>query len=274
MTTREWLPRQGLDRLIALLQEDGRRVIGPTVRDSAIVYGEIASGADLPNGIHDEQAPGRYRISTSAGDDPTAKAFDYASSPSSWKSWTFPPTVPMARATREGDRLTYDDVRHDAPRLAFLGVRACDLAALAIHDEVLAGGPYIDEDYADRRGKAFIVAVECGVPSGTCFCVSMGTGPEVRSGFDIALTELPDGYVLRAGSEAGRKVADRLGLAEAGSLQTYAAAGVTVAARAVMAEQLGVTTEGLKDRLMAQLESEGWDEIAEACLACTSCTMV
>jgi NAD(P)H-flavin reductase/formate hydrogenlyase subunit 6/NADH:ubiquinone oxidoreductase subunit I len=274
MTTREWLPRQGLDRLIALLQEDGRRVIGPTVRDSAIVYGEIASGADLPNGIHDEQAPGRYRISTSAGDDPTAKAFDYASSPSSWKSWTFPPTVPMARATREGDRLTYDDVRHDAPRLAFLGVRACDLAALAIHDEVLAGGPYIDEDYADRRGKAFIVAVECGVPSSTCFCVSMGTGPEVRSGFDIALTELPDGYVLRAGSEAGRKVADRLGLAEAGSLQTYAAAGVTVAARAVMAEQLGVTTEGLKDRLMAQLESEGWDEIAEACLACTSCTMV
>jgi NAD(P)H-flavin reductase/formate hydrogenlyase subunit 6/NADH:ubiquinone oxidoreductase subunit I len=274
MTTREWLPRQGLDRLIALLQEDGRRVIGPTVRDSAIVYGEIASGADLPNGIHDEQAPGRYRISTSSGDDPTAKAFDYASSPSSWKSWTFPPTVPMARATREGDRLTYDDVRHDAPRLAFLGVRACDLAALAIHDEVLAGGPYIDEDYADRRGKAFIVAVECGVPSSTCFCVSMGTGPEVRNGFDIALTELPDGYVLRAGSEAGRKVADRLGLAEAGSLQTYAAAGVTVAARAVMAEQLGVTTEGLKDRLMAQLESEGWDEIAEACLACTSCTMV
>ncbi len=274
MTTRAWLPRQGLDRLIALLQEDGRRVIGPTVRDSAIVYGEIASGAELPNGIHDEQAPGRYRISAASGDDASAKAFDYASSPSSWKSWTFPPTVPMAMATRQGDRITYDDVRHDAPRLAFLGVRACDLAALAIHDEVLAGGPYIDEDYADRRGKAFIVAVECRVPSGTCFCASMGTGPEVRSGFDIALTELPDGYVLRAGSEAGRKVADRLGIAEAGSLQTYAAAGVTVAARAVMAEQLGVTTEGLKDRLMAQLESEGWDEIAETCLACTSCTMV
>jgi NAD(P)H-flavin reductase len=302
MTTRTWLPRESLDRLIGLLQEDGRRVIGPVVRDSAIVYGEIVSGAELPGGVRDEQAPGRYRISrngsapaagsaaaagrtataarkttgagaSAAGDD-GLKVFDYASSPTSWKTYTFPPSVPIARAVREGGRIGYTDVSHDAPRLAFLGVRACDLAALAIHDEVLTGGPYIDEDYADRRGKAFIVAVECGSPSSSCFCASMGTGPEVRSGFDIALTELPEGFVLRVGSEAGRKVTDRLALAEASSLQAYAAAGVTVAARAVMAEQAGVSLDGLKDRLMAQLESETWDEIAERCLACTSCTMV
>jgi len=102
----------------------------------------------------------------------------------------------------------------------------------------------------------------------------MGTGPEVRSGFDIALTELDDGYVVRSGSEAGRKIVDRLGLDVASLLQTHAATGVGVAARAVMAEQLGVSTEGLKERLVAQLESEAWDEIAERCLACTSCTMV
>ena len=137
-----------------------------------------------------------------------------------------------------------------------------------------AGGPYIDEDYADRRGKAFIVAVDCAVPSGTCFCASMGTGPEVRSGFDIGLIELDDGYVVRAGSEAGQKIVDRLSLDEASSLQQHAAAGVGVAARAIMSEQLGVSTDGLKERLVAQLESDGWEEIAERCLACTSCTMV
>ena len=273
---RAWLPRDGLDRLIALLREDGRRVIGPTVQDGAIVYGEIASSADLPTGVHDEQAPGRYRLSRNGSllarsrrDPSTSPPRPPPGSPS-----RTPPACPSPAPRASTTASRYQDVTHDAPRLAFLGVRACDLAALAIHDEVLAGGPYIDEDYADRRGKAFVVAVECGVPSGTCFCASMGTGPEVRSGFDIALTELPDGYVLRAGSEAGRKIADRLGLAEASSLQSYAATGVTVAARAAMSAQLGVTTEGLKDRLMAQLESEGWDEIAETCLACTSCTMV
>ncbi len=277
--TRSWLPREALDRLIALLQEDGRKVIGPTVRDDAIVYAEIASSADLPSGVHDEQAPGRYRIQRNGSHNATtaasdALAFGFASSPTAWKTYTYPSHVPIARATRHGDRVTYADVPHDAPRLAFLGVRACDLAALDIHDEVLTGGPYIEEDYADRRAKAFIVAVECGSPSATCFCTSMGTGPEVRGGFDIALTELPEGFVLRAGSPAGRKLADRLGLGEASSLQAYAATGVTVAARATMSSQLGVTTEGLKDRLAAQLESEGWDEIAERCLACTNCTMV
>ena len=46
-----------------------------------------------------------------------------------------------------------------------------------------------------RRGgeDAFIVAVNCGQAGGTCFCVSMDTGPKVEAGFDLALTELLDG---------------------------------------------------------------------------------
>jgi len=273
VSKRAWLPREDIDRLIALLREDGRVVVGPTVQDSAVVYDEIGSGADLPIGTTDEQEPGRYRISKddngSAG-----KAFDFASSPMSWKTYTYPASVPIAKATRDGEELAYEAIEHDAPRMAYIGVRACDIAALAIHDEVLAGGPYIDEDYADRRGKAFIVAVECAKPSGTCFCASMGTGPEVSTGFDVALTELEDGYVVKLGSEAGHKIVSRLDLDAPSAVQMHAAAGVGVEARAIMSEQLGVHTEGLKDRLVAQLESTGWDEIAEACLACTNCTMV
>ena len=37
----------------------------------------------------------------------------------------------------------------------------------------------------------------------------MGTGPEVTSGFDLALTELDDGFVVRAGSPAGERAARR-----------------------------------------------------------------
>ena len=217
LTTRAWLAREDLDRLIALLREDGRRVIGPVVQDSAIVYDEVGSTADLPTGITDEQAPGHYRISAKGqgkgngnGNGSPGRSFDFASSPTSWKSFTFPAKVPIAKARRNGGALTYEEIGHDMPRMAFLGVRACDIAALEIHDDVLAGGPYIDEDYADRRGKAFIVAVECAVPSGTCFCASMGTGPEVSSGFDIALTELDDGYVAKSGSAAGQQLLERM----------------------------------------------------------------
>ncbi len=95
LTTRAWLAREDLDRLIALLREDGRRVIGPIVRDSAIVYDEVGSTADLPTGITDEQAPGRYRISANGkdngnGNGSSDRSFDFASSPTSWKSFTYP----------------------------------------------------------------------------------------------------------------------------------------------------------------------------------------
>jgi sulfhydrogenase subunit beta (sulfur reductase) len=279
LTTRAaWLAREDLDHLIALLREDGRKVVGPTVRDSAIVYDEVVSTADLPIGVTDEQAPGHYRIERGApgeqADGSAARCFDFASSPTSWKSFTFPSAVPISRARRHGDEVAYEAVEHDAPRMAYLGVRACDLAALHVHDDVLTGGPYIDEDYADRRGKAFIVAVACARPSADCFCASMGTGPEIGSGHDLAMTELDDGFVVRSGSEAGRKLLARLELPDASPVQVHAAAGVGVEARAQMSSQLGVVTEGLHDRLAAAVEAEGWDAIAERCLACTNCTMV
>jgi NAD(P)H-flavin reductase/formate hydrogenlyase subunit 6/NADH:ubiquinone oxidoreductase subunit I len=273
MSGRSWLPRIDLERLVDLLREDGRIVVGPTVRDGAVVYDEIFSTADLPAGVRDEQAPGRYRLVDDRAATPE-RTFDFASSPTSWKRFTFPPLVPIARSTREGGSVAFASPGRDLPPLAFLGVRACDLAALAIHDRVLQGGPFVDEDYRARRASVLVVAVECGRPSSTCFCASMGTGPEVTGGFDLALTEIDDGYIVRTGTRAGRDLVARLGLHAATAVQRHAAAGVSVAARATMARHAGVETVRLRDRLMAQLESPGWAAVAERCLACTNCTMV
>lgn len=271
-TRHMWLSRQDLDRVIAHLREDGRRVIGPTVRDSAIVYQEITSARDLPVGIRDDQAPGRYRL-LEAPSDETSRAFDFAASPTSWKTFTFPAIVPLRRSRRDGGEVVIVEPERDLTPMAFLGVRACDLAALRIHDDVLVGGPFVDEDYDARRSSAFIIAVECARPGSTCFCASMDTGPEVTAGFDLSLTELDDGFVVRAGSDAGREFIDRLGLGAAVAEQIEAAARVPLDARAVMAAQHGVTTAGLHDRLLERLDDEGWAAVAERCLACTNCTM-
>ena len=53
-------------------------------------------------------------------------------------------------------------------------------------------GPHTDPVYQGRRSGAFLVAVECTEPGGTCFCVSMGTGPAAGPGYDLVLTELVD----------------------------------------------------------------------------------
>ena len=100
----------------------------------------------------------------------------------SWKKYLHPPRVRIASATKlAGGGITFGtEDEEPVPQLAFLGVRSCELHAIAIQDRVFLGGGYVDSDYAKRRRASLLIAVNCGTAGGTCFCVSMKTGPEVR----------------------------------------------------------------------------------------------
>src|SRR5579871_2317369 len=192
-----------LDRIIVALAGRGYRVIGPVVRDGAIVYDTLTRLDELPAGWTDRQDGGRYRLER-RGD---MAYFGYAVGPHSWKRFLHPPVERLWQARRDGDGFTA--VEHDPPaeRLAFIGVRACELGAIAIQDRVFLGGQYRDRTYRIRREQAFIIAVDCGEAGGTCFCASMGTGPKAGSGFDLALTELVDDdrhlFLIEVGTAAG-----------------------------------------------------------------------
>ena len=192
--------------------------------------------------------------------------------PLSPKRWTFPPVVPLNVGRRDGKAVTFEPAPIDPPRLAFLGVRACELAALGIQDRVFLGGPYTDEDYRARRRNALVIAVNCTTAASTCFCTSMGTGPEVRGGYDLVLTELDEGFVVRAGSPEGADLVARLPVRGADAGQMFRAAEAVGKVAATMGDP--VPTAGLHDRLLAQFDSPRWATIAERCLSCANCTMV
>ncbi len=74
-------------------------------------------------------------------------------------------------------------------------------------------------------------------PASTCFCTSMGTGPEVTGGFDLALTELDDGFVVRSGSPAGERPARApRAAARRPTAQTAGAGAAVAAARAAIGD--------------------------------------
>ena len=267
-----FLARGELDRLIQALRAEDREVIAPQVRDGAIVLGGIHSVDQLPKGISVANAPGSARLV----DVDDERLFDQPPGPFSWKTWTFPPRVTQAvwtdtDLTAEVDRHPENPPRH-ITRKAFVGVRACEIAALKIQDRVLLQGRVADRDYAARRRDNLIVAVECAVAGGTCFCTSMGTGPEVREGFDLALSELDDGFLVRVGSPAGWSAVDDLPLTPATDEQIAAAAASVAGVRDQM--QPTIPMDGLPERLMAAAKSPRWAEIAERCIACTNCTLV
>ena len=196
-----FLARADLQFLFDLLREDGRRLIGPTVADGSIIYDDITSVDELPRGWGDEQAPGRYRLRR-RGDE---RLFGYVVGPTAWKKWTFPALIPLTNSTRDGHKVSFQPEQVIPPKLAFLGVRACEIAALAVQDRVLMGTEFIDPDYMVRRANVFVVAVQCTTSASTCFCTSMGTGPEVTEGFDLSLTELDAGFLVDAGTPPGAR---------------------------------------------------------------------
>ncbi len=266
----EWfLPRDSLQALIECLQEDGYTVIGPVVDQEAITYQVISSVDDLPRGWTEEQSAGRYRLVRR--DDEAL--FGYTVGPHSWKAFLFPPQVTVARADRSSDgRWEMTTPEETVPRHAFLGVRACELAAIAVQDRVFLEGPWVDPVYQARRREVFIVAVHCTQAASTCFCTSMGTGPECRTGFDLALTELEDGFVIQGGSDAGHEILERLDVAVAAPSQSAAAGSARRQAERQIRRHLD--TNGLRDLLLNSLDDSQWDAVAGRCLSCTNCTMV
>jgi ferredoxin len=265
------IPVDALEALIAALRGRGYTVIGPIRRDGAIVYDELASAADLPVGWTDVQDGGSYRLERRHDE----ARFGYAVGPSSWKRFLFPPEIRLWRASQRRDGLEVEEAPLDDTPLAFLGVRSCELAAIAVQDRVLLGGRYADRDYAARRAGVFLVGVNCHEPGGTCFCASLDTGPTAHEGYDLLLTELLDRdehrFLVEAGSERGEDVLAALPGRAPTDIDRADAADQADHARTHMGRSLD--TDGIRDLLHASVEHPRFDEVAERCLTCGNCTL-
>jgi len=261
-----------LQKLVELLRDKGYTVAGPTIRDRAIVLDEIASVDDLPVGWIDQQDNGRYRLAKSR----QKTYFGYTVGMQSWKKYLYTPMRELWTAERKGHRFALKSSDNGDTRYALLGVRACELQALAIHDQVLTEGPYADATYARLRESAFVIAVNCTRAGGTCFCASMGTGPKADTGYDLALTEVLEGkqhyFVVDAGTEAGAAVVKGLPHEAATAEQVAAADQAVAKAASSMGRKLAL--DGLKDELYAHFDHPHWNKVAERCLSCGNCTMV
>ncbi len=262
-----------LDKLLDALKRRGYDVIGPTVRDGAIVYDHLSQTEDLPKGITDQQEPGRYRLAHR--DD--GALFGFAVGPHSWKQYTHPAKVKLFNATQQNNVFRILNTPDHSKQYAFLGVRACELAAIRIQDRVILEGPYRDPVYQARRANAFLIAVQCTHSASTCFCASMGTGPHIDDpAVDMTLTELIDEsghwFLARTGSARGREVLAELECAEPTNEDQLAALSrVDAAARA---QTRAIDNSGIRELLYQNFEHPRWDNVAERCLACANCTMV
>jgi ferredoxin len=121
----------------------------------------------------------------------------------------------------------------------------------------------------------FIVAVNCTEPGETCFCASMGTGPQAGPGYDLALTEMVGegghSFLVDVGTTAGSDLLANVPTRPAGD----AAAGRARSAVAEAANRMGrsMPADGLRDLMAGSSTAARWDDVASRCLTCGNCTM-
>jgi sulfhydrogenase subunit beta (sulfur reductase) len=228
------IDKPDLAQIINRLWQDGYTVVGPTIAQGAIIFDEVRCLEQLPIGWTDEQEGGTYRLKRR--DDQAY--FGYAVGPHSWKKYLFPSRLTLFTIEPTANTFAVHPNSESVPRYAFLAARSCDLHAIEIQDRVFLEGPYVDTQYQARREPAFIIAVNCAQAAASCFCTSMKTGPKAVRGFDLALTELTDVFLVEVATDRGRAIMAELPCRKAEGTELGAAARVV------------------------------------RCLSCTNCTMV
>jgi sulfhydrogenase subunit beta (sulfur reductase) len=282
ITDDQWaLPKGHLQSLHVALKACGFEIHGPQVQESAIVYGPLESMEALPHGMVDEQDGGYYRIREEAN----AGTFDHVVGPHSLKGYLFPPkqTIQRWQKTESGWMETTD--KAPAPKIALIGIRSCDLHALAIQDKVFLEGSFVDSHYQERRENLCLISIQCRRAAATCFCTSMNTGPRAEQGFDLAITELEDCFLFEIGTRLGHQVLEcTANLFPVSDEMREAAANQSQCLEDQMrglapsgggdTQRRTLDTIGLKELLADNLEHPFWEEIGRRCLSCANCTMV
>ncbi|MGI9666402.1 MAG: 4Fe-4S dicluster domain-containing protein [Acidimicrobiia bacterium] len=260
------------DSLIPLLAQRGYTVVAPTVREGTIVLDRVSSSEELPIGWHDSHEPGMYRAAPSA--DHTY--FGYTLGPRTAKHYLFPPQQTMLTIEHAETGLRFAPEPPPTERYAFVGLRACELAAVAVQDTVFVDSPFTDSAYLERRRHSFTVGINCAVAGGTCFCTSMGTGPRCSSGYDLVVTEIDDEnghrFIVEVGTEDGAEVLAALNGTDMTAADTELVEGIVARTEASISRDVPATEA--YDALVSNLEHPIWDEIANRCLSCTNCTLV
>lgn len=261
-----------LDHIIQILKDQGYKVVGPTIQNGAIVYSEISNSNDLSKGFTDNQKPGYYRLEKSN----EYKFFDYVVGPQSWKKFLYPSVQKIFSATFDSKKIEIKNESPEPVKYAFLGVRSCEINAIKIQDKVFLGGEYQNNFYKNLRKNAFIIGVNCSKAADNCFCTSMNSGPEIKNGYDLLLTEIYENgkhyFIIEAGSEEGNAIISELNTSDANQNDIEAKNRVIESTISQIKKHLD--TQNLKEVLLKNLESPVWDEVAKRCLACGNCTIV
>jgi len=259
-------PKGSIPGLIRNLRDRGYTVVGPSLSEGVVRLMELTGSADLATGVVDVQAPGSYALGRES-----PLVFSSVNGPDSPKRYIHPAEVELSKLVDIGDGIESVSAFHPVGKFAFFGIRPCDLRAVEVMDRTMLTPGFEDRVYSALRNNSIFIVVNCTKAGENCFCVSMGTGPSAESGYDVAITELPEKLLVDI-PEKNTPLFQGIELKPATEAELRTGAEMVQRAR----EQMGmrIAERDPSKRMYAAMDSPAWGKVAERCLACGNCTMV
>lgn len=180
-----------------------------------------------------------------------------------------PPEEVIARFKGAEFESNFDD-----EPFVLLGVHPYDMVAINQMDAIFTQDN-CDAHYVARRNASTIVVVDVQSVSENVFAGPMGTAT-VEEGFDVRLTKIDDGYVVESQTDKGDDLI--AGLADASEPtdeQLAAREQVGQKNRTTLAQHdLKWNPDELPELLEDATDHSIWEEKADLCFSCGSCTNV
>lgn len=236
------LKKEDMPRFVEYLSRDFR-VFGPIRKDEEFIFSEILAFEDL--------------------------ALDYVTTLLPPKKYFLPPFEVLFSFKKNGG-FSIKEARPEDKCLLF-AVHPCDVNAILLLDNVFSKD-YEDPYYFDRRRHTVIVGLNCTEVGDHCFCTSFDTGPSLREGYDVLLTDIVDSYLVEVGTDIGKRIVQGFKLETATAEDVKRKDERLEKSRRKIRKR--IDTDGLPELLAKEFGHEIWSELKEECLACGSCTIV
>jgi len=182
------------------------------------------------------------------------------------KEFLFPQKEDMFRFSNGATDILKDNTK----RLIF-GVRSCDISAITLLDRFF-GQNFTDDYYMSRRKNTIFISIVCNNPDPTCFCLGLGTGPFLKSNFDIQLTDLGDRYMAETDSKPGADlIKNHLHLFSKPKKSDYEDQYEVILSSKSQFEKR-INLENARQKIVREKISDVfWDWVAKKCFECGGC---
>ncbi|OMH41324.1 4Fe-4S dicluster domain-containing protein [Desulfurobacterium indicum] len=170
------------------------------------------------------------------------------------------------------ERMEFVENFKPQPQVIF-GVHSCDLHGIAILDAVYLKGDNPDPRYLAARKETTLIGISC-VPDDDCFCISTGTAFPDGTSWDLFFTDIGDSYFVSIGSVKGDEIIHSLEsiFREISKKELSLYKRVTAEKKHLFKDKNIPDLERITQVIELEYDSEIWEEEAERCFSCGTCT--